>query len=317
MAFDRQLLALVALAALVVGMLLRGRVALAGSTMMAPWWWCLVSVFAIVLAEGSIAFAATTQNPAWASTARYVAAIGTLCPIMAVLGAKRPQDRGWQWVVLTLWIVLCMPAAHALATRTETHFQLHFAWKMLLMGLIVMQTINYVAWRTLPVALLVALAQLILLAPYIFSLIGFGTGNGIINGIIGMVCLVLAANVHSLTHRRMGPECFGHGTYTIRLWHRFRRLYGTFWAFRVMGLINQTAEAANWPVMLLPDGFYYRSGQHDAKPATDLPPELEQEIHQSLRNTLRRFLSERELDHLPTDGNSGQLSAVSIQQKTG
>ncbi len=49
-------------------------------------------------------------DPSWAAPARYIAAMSTFSPIMALLGAKRPQDRGWQFIVATLWAILSLPA---------------------------------------------------------------------------------------------------------------------------------------------------------------------------------------------------------------
>ncbi|MGC4007234.1 MAG: hypothetical protein QM811_30535 [Pirellulales bacterium] len=42
-------------------------------------------------------------------TYAYLAATSTLLPAMAILGAKRPQHVGWQWIVLALWATLVWP----------------------------------------------------------------------------------------------------------------------------------------------------------------------------------------------------------------
>ncbi len=47
---------------------------------------------------------------------RYLVAITTFLPGMAVLGAKRPQHWGWQFIVATLWVTLAWPALESLAT---------------------------------------------------------------------------------------------------------------------------------------------------------------------------------------------------------
>src|SRR5688572_28769044 len=82
--------------------LLRGRAALRGTTLIGAWWWAIAAAVALA------AVALDGSGPL-----RFAAACLTLCPTVAVLGAKRPQDRAWHWVVLSLWIVLCIAAINA------------------------------------------------------------------------------------------------------------------------------------------------------------------------------------------------------------
>ena len=39
----------------------------------------------------------------------FAAAMIVFCPAMALLGAKRPQDKPWQLIVLSLWGILALP----------------------------------------------------------------------------------------------------------------------------------------------------------------------------------------------------------------
>ena len=96
------LLALPALSWLVVGF-----VRLRGTTLRAPCGWSVLSLLIIVAAEVLIDL---LRLGAAAATVRYLAATTTLCPLIGLLGAKRPQDRGWQFIVATLWVVLALPA---------------------------------------------------------------------------------------------------------------------------------------------------------------------------------------------------------------
>ncbi|MES1213155.1 MAG: hypothetical protein ABUL64_01075, partial [Singulisphaera sp.] len=80
-----------------------------GTTLVAPWCWAIVAVALVAAVDGAALLSGSGMTPAWLSAARYLAAIATFCPLMAVLGAKRPQDRAWQLIVLALWFVLALP----------------------------------------------------------------------------------------------------------------------------------------------------------------------------------------------------------------
>ena len=101
-----------ALVALGVGALVRRRKRLSGSTLAAVWVWSLVSLAAIGVAELLVALAGGEPASPSSHAMRFSAAVSSICPIMALLGAKRPQDRGWQFIVFTLWVILSLPAAH-------------------------------------------------------------------------------------------------------------------------------------------------------------------------------------------------------------
>src|SRR5262245_21972391 len=86
-------------AALAAASLIRGWAGLRDTTLVGAWVWALGSIVAVATAEIS-----TASEPL-----KFAAAALTLCPAVAVLGAKRPQDRAWHWIVLSLWVVVCVP----------------------------------------------------------------------------------------------------------------------------------------------------------------------------------------------------------------
>ena len=254
----------------------------------------MAGVVAVAGSETLIATAISDHHSAWIEPLRYVASLGTFCPSMAVLGAKRPQDRGWQWVVLSLWLVLAVPAVHAMVTQTGAQFELHVAWKIALGIMLFLEVLNYAMTRHLTGILIFASAQVILLLPYLSTKLHPST-----NCIVAAMGLLLLAELATWWQ---GQRISREPGNIQDIWSRFRNDYGTFWTFRVMGLINQTATASAWPIALFPDGFYrVHDDQGNPLPEaeiyrlSDIPAEIKSSVNQSLRTTLRRFLSAADL----------------------
>ena len=133
------------------------------TTLAGPCLWAIsVTVFLTVLVDHQ--FDADSHGSA---LVRFALAAATFCPLMAVLGAKRPQHRGWQWVVASLWLVLVWPAGQA--ALAGVGLELFIAWKLFLLGLIALGVVNYLPTRHWLAALLVAAGQLALLWEFLGS----------------------------------------------------------------------------------------------------------------------------------------------------
>ena len=65
-------------------------------------------------------------------------------------------------------------------------------------------------------------------------------------------------------------------------WQKFRDAYGAFWALRILGRANQTAELRDWPMRLSWTGFEISA---DDKPTAQQLAELDQ----TMSTLLRRF----------------------------
>lgn len=102
-----------------------------GTTLMVPCLWVATAASCLLL----LAFAEIQFADGIALSAMHFAvAASTLCPTIAVLGAKRPQDRGWQWVVASLWLVVVWPAAQALANPAGPNFEIFAPWKIFIVA---------------------------------------------------------------------------------------------------------------------------------------------------------------------------------------
>ncbi|BBO33996.1 hypothetical protein [Lacipirellula parvula] len=266
----------VALALAGVALLRRVR----GTTLTAPTLWWIAAALALAAVEAAVATGRLAPASLGGSLWRYAAAVGSFCPLIAVLGAKRPQDRGWQWVVVALWLVLLAPAGQALAAPTGHRLELFGAWRLLLWGLAAMGLLNYLPTRFALSAFLVAAGQIVLFSQTTnqFQQLDAATSVAI------ALALFHAAWLAGEIARR--PRCSAPHEAQAARWLAFRDHWGSFWALRVMQRINQTAELAAWPIRLQWGGFVDAS---DGSPVWELPPDLASALDQSLDNVLRRF----------------------------
>ena len=259
-------------ASLLAALLLRGFVRCRATTLAAPCLWAALS--ALCLGVGALV--ETQLDGIGLSAFRFAIAATTLCPSMAVLGAKRPQDRGWLWIVLSLWLVLVWPAAQAVLLPAGTRIELFVAWKLFLWGLIGVGLLNYLPTRNWRAAILVATGQILLLREHLW--LGESLSSEW-NQLVGIGCLLSAAALVS-THRQTVTNALD--TQTNR-WLSFRDSYGAFWALRILGMTNQTAELRDWPLRLHWSGFETRTNQQ--------PTEAQlAELEQTLSTLLRRFV---------------------------
>ncbi|HYO23615.1 MAG TPA: hypothetical protein VEQ85_01570, partial [Lacipirellulaceae bacterium] len=202
----------------------------------------------------------------------------------AVLGAKRPQDRAWQWVVLSLWIVLLVPAGQALDAQGRGEFTTALPWSGLLRGLIARGPVNYLATRCAVAHVACAFGQYALLAAPLGS-------SWTPPPVAAVGALLLAAVLPTLPRRAGGPapDEGPLGAFTGR-WLAFRDGWGAFWALRVLNRVNETAALSRWPVRLQWTGFTPVGPGGASLP---LEPSVAAHLEQTLDTLLRRFESVR------------------------
>ena len=105
--------------------------------------------------------------PVWAEPLRFIAAVATFCPSISLLGAKRPQDGMWNFIVLTLWGMLALPAAEVFFLQRGQTLEVNDLRAWFLWGLIVTGTVNLLPTRMWLYGLLYGCAQTVLLAEYL------------------------------------------------------------------------------------------------------------------------------------------------------
>ncbi len=247
---------LFALVLVALGPLRRLKNALKQTALNMAWPWFCVAWIAWTAAFGLRLAGETTEgvrHAAW-----YVAAVGSLAPLVAVLGGRWPTSRVWSlFVVLPLLLVLLWPVAAAwLGMARWDRFELEPP--MLLGGLLVavMGWGNYVGSRWTVEALLGMLGTMLLLCsltPEISppSLQPDRCGVG-----VAWLLLLASANVwkRSLQRPPVDPG-------DDPVWIDFQTMFGMVWSRRIQDRVNEQAREKCWPVRLGPRGWLDMTGQ--------------------------------------------------------
>lgn len=267
-------------AALAVGWwgLARARRRLHGTTLLAPWAWSGVALTAVAGTEIALRLSHHWADDPLAGHLRYLAGVATCCPPLALLGAKRPQNRAWQFIVFSLWVVLAMPVGEALLNRPGSELVLHAGRRWFLALLIAMGAANRLATPVWPVGALYAAAQTLLLWDQLPLLDNAGGASWPLAGLA-----LLAAAVAWPLCRSPNPQAAS----LDRLWLDFRDAYGSVWALRVMERFNSTADQQGHGRRLTWHGFTVA----ELKARTPATPGAEGALPRDLRMLLLRFVS--------------------------
>lgn len=253
-----------------------GRYRVRGTTLMAPLGWTLFSL--VMLVGGELLLVLFGAGEAgWTGPLRFAVAMTTFCPLMAVLGAKRPQDRGWQFIVLSLWLLLMVPSGQAVLFQPGEPLELFPAWSWFLTVLLLMSLANYLPTRHWMSSLMVFAGQAWLVGEHL-PMARFEVGE---LGRLGAVALMLggaALAALGLPARRRGR------TPIDGVWIDFRDWFGAVWGLRVAERLRTNSSMYGWGVAPTWSGFV----MIDEK---QMPQQTEEELLRSLRTLLRRFVS--------------------------
>jgi hypothetical protein len=211
-------------------------------------------------AESAVALATQGEPPAWAAHARYLAAVAAFCPLAAVLGARRPLERAWQFIVLSLLVVLGLPAVQALVLRPAMPLELHPAWRVFLALLLVVGLANYAATRYAPTCLLVAAGAALMLVDHLpLPAALHGLASRVPAAWRTAAALALAGLGLGLLRAGWPPSRPARQPLD-RAWQDFRDAYGALWALRMAERFNAAARANHWPLRLGWSGLYAAAG---------------------------------------------------------
>lgn len=267
------------LGAVGIVLLIRAAFRLRQTTLIAPVLWGIGSV---ALLTWSCVCAASPAWPYW----RYSAAALVIAPTLAQLGAKRPQNAAWQFIVLTLVGILLLPVFQGWAYGDEQP-HVHGLFRWLLVVHVFVGVGNYLFTRYAPAALLFGCGQLALIAEYL-PLGNFPPSPAReLLGLGAIALAILAAFGLTRVGAKIGPRLG-----IDRLWQDFRNAFGAVWTLRIAERLNAEARQHRWPVEFAWAGVVAVA----AEPGTSsdlarLDPALQHRIERELRSYLRRFVS--------------------------
>ena len=269
-------LAILAGMAAAAGLLLR-RAHVRETTLLPAWWWALAAIVAWSATEAAAALAGPRPGN-WLAPLRLAAIALSFCPVLAVLGAKRPQHAAWSFVVAALWAILALPAAEAFFLQRDQRLEMGDARSWFLWILIFVGPINYVATRQWLASLLLAAGQVLALSEYLPLI-----QRSLFIGQHTVALLVAAAAAVAARPPRSGA-----GSPHDRLWLDFRDLFGLFWSLRLQERVNTVAASSGWPLWL---GWFGLQGAATGKPVQHVDPVIEPTLRTTMRGLLRRFVT--------------------------
>ncbi|MEX0819243.1 MAG: hypothetical protein WD070_06610 [Pirellulaceae bacterium] len=271
------------------GLLLRSWRFVEGTTLVGPWLWTQASLcviggtqVAIALAHGGALGGSGNDSANWEAAVLFAAASSSFCPLISLLGAKRPQDRGWHFVVLSLWAILVLPVAESLVLRHGQMPDVQGARSWFMLILIGLGVINTFPTRYSFPGLLFGGGQLLMLADSLPIVRELFDASPMVAGFSGCAISVMMAA------RLAGRRTQAKGSLDV-VWRDFRDSFGLLWGLRIQEQINITARSSKWPLRLRWHGFVDERGEPLDFGA--LPEETRRPLHQATENLLRRFVS--------------------------
>jgi hypothetical protein len=225
--------------------------------------------------------------PAAADQLWYAAAIVSLVPPVAVLGAKRPGSRVWTWFVLVpLVLVFAWPALTVWQGLWPGLLQLEPPMIVAYFVVLVMGWGNFVGTAyTLP-AILAAAASAVLIWSFQNSPM-FSTWEHDATVRAWAAGLLTAASFSALGIAATRPPRHG----LDRVWRDFGDRFGIVWAKRLMDRVIEAAEKVRWPTRLDLHGFEWNSPLDPSEQAHTAA-----RAEQTLRGLLRRFVDPEWID---------------------
>jgi hypothetical protein len=208
----------------------------------------------------------------WPGAEERLAVYGALCLTgcagIAVLGARRPGARAWNFVVVGLLAVLMLPVLNGMG-----ELRLEPAQEIFLAVTLLVPILNYLPTRLGPSAVLTAAGC----GWEMMRLLGWDFPGW------GLLLLALAPWTAWAALAVSNPP-----TELDRLWLAYRDRFGFVWGQRMREQFNRAAHHAGWPVTLRWSGLHRTAADPSPDPTA---------LVAMLRAVLKRFGPEEENAH--------------------
>jgi hypothetical protein len=216
----------------------------------------------------------------------YATALLSVCPAVAVLGARRPRIATWTWFVLVpLIAVLAWPvlAVWAIAPRplpVQLEAPHVLGWLLVLL----MGAGNYLGTKYWISACLYAAALVLLIASFSSATPGWLSAELMRVWASIAVALAVVAAWKAGRAPAVQPSI-------DRLMEDYCNLYGIVWGRRLQDRLNAVAQRQGWPVAVTPRGLVWEEEMSDSK-----RHETTTQVEQSLRWMLKPFVDPQWID---------------------
>ncbi len=250
-------------------------------TTVRPWISVAVLLWIVVAASG---LTDSGRQVPWRGYLIFLAAVMSLAPPMAVLGARRPTCRIWPaFVLLPMVVVLSWPVVSiGAATNWSRPLELELPQVAMFALVVVMSFGNYVGTRLSGPALLAAAALVSI--PLAQSRWLTWSPEARESAVSVAVCLLATAVIRTCRIVRRRNETLKG---LDRVWADFVTLFGLVWSRRLLDRLQIMAAKQEWSCRVTPTGFVWPN-EPDAR--------TEAAVQQSLRWLLRRFMDPVWLD---------------------
>lgn len=262
--------------------LFRGRREIFRTTLGTAWVWQVLAVLLWSTSWGTTILTSAT-TPGLADRLWYLSAVMMLCPLVAVLGARKPGNQAWNWFVIApLVLVLNFPSFSlhgfgALSSTFEIEAPVAIGYGLVL----VMGAGNYFGTRFTLSTVLLTVALILCVGPVTAPLAELFPSK-----LTCRLWATLSLSAAFLNAARQASCGISTETPFDQVWIDFRDFLGIVWSKRMLDRINHTAREEQWPVRLELYGFI----PTDEKADLPLSPKTSKQIERTLRRYLKRFV---------------------------